>query len=219
MFKLYGTTYFEKIRGIFSYNIKMFTPEFLFKSYLLGKINEELILIAYDGTDEFTDFLITQFTTDKINRIPIFRFIVSNYLINATDDKLNKLFELLIKKDEKYTKDYICKNFSKLLNTVIARINDSSPLKVDWQTIITTLIDKISISNKFLIKCLKNIIKSDKLIVQSDIGRIKNILDKKIKTILDFNKFPIDPSNLKDSAMLAFKDDNLLEIFKKLKIR
>ena len=219
MFKLYGTTYFEKIRGIFSYNIKMFTPEFLFKSYLLGKINEELILIAYDGTDEFTDFLITQFTTDKINRIPIFRFIVSNYLINATDDQLNKLFELLIKKDEKYTKDYICKNFSKLLNTVIARINDSSPLKVDWQTTITKLIHTISISDKFLIKCLKNIIKSDKLIVQSDIGRIKNILDKKIKTILDFNKFPVDPSNLKDSAMLAFKDDNLLEIFKKLKIR
>lgn len=218
MFKLYGTSYLIKFKKIYRKTITMFTTEFIFKSHEHGYINDDILLSDYKGTDEFTNYLIKIATRDKVNGSRLFFNILDRYTSIGYDNNLNRLSILLIKIDTKYTKEYISKNFIKLLNTLISRIDDSTPLNIYWQGLIKKFFEIITIEDKFLIKCIKNIISADKLILPDKIHVFKRILDSKIKEFIIKAGHSIDKSNIK-SMVKILNNADLTAIVTKLDMR
>lgn len=218
MYKIYGSSYLPEIRTIIKGTVHQTSHHFIINSYIKRKIPLDILLIAYYGTDELTDFLITHFTVARLSsEISLLYKILKRYNDIGDDLSLNISIRDISKKNSKYTKEYICKNMIKLLNVIITRIDVTIDPTIIPQlhTIIVKICDNINMENKFLIKCLKNIINADKLYNSDNIHIIKRHIDRQIKTILEIEGINIKSMPF-NSIVKLFKNEDLNTIVKKL---
>jgi hypothetical protein len=219
MYKIYGSTYLPKIRSITRGNIKSSTHQFIFTSYNINNINLKKLLVGYYGTDEFTDFLINDITSEKLSSDDmILTDILYRYYEIGHDSIITFIASDISKKNSKYTKEYICKNMIKLLNVVISRINFTTSPDIAKRVylVILKLCNTIRIKNRFLIKCLKNIINVDKLIIPDTIHKIKRTIDQVIKTSLEVEEGIYIKDRTFKSLVDIFNNEDLKTIVKKL---
>lgn len=223
MYKLYGSKYLPRLNviGLNKFKINQLRTEFIFESYNRGIIELYMLLNAYYGTDEFTDFLISNLTKEKINTTPIILSLILNrYDKIGLNNDLVKIASNLTKKDSKYTKEYICKNMIKLLNVVILRIDESNARSevLNINILITRFCNNINQQNTFLIKCIKNIINADKLNDPKNNDKMKAIIDRRIKkNLIDLGINIVGKGII--SLVALFKNEDLNIIVKKLDMK
>ena len=217
-------------------------PKLLIKIYEKQLVDWYDMVTLNDGSDELTNYImsnilntkiytippITTFKSDKLRELrqPNYVLLLINSYFGYTATKIKKLSQKLSKLDSKYTTKYIAKNLMKTFNYALTFRSYGRPIKFDFTKKLSSLIKKISIEESIFIKCLKSLITNKYYgdltypLNGYNIDSIKALFDRKVKTLYYFKHLDetIESIKTKDFKIIIddIANDDLKEISKTL---